>query len=615
MEDNPIIVTLYKILPALPELAGENWAALEVSLKALLAELDRETDPQQRYRLCYEVLQLLETVPALIDLFDRELVLSDPSKSEAITRGGGGPLLGRLQSLLGPKKARERVLTRFTDISCPRRVWLQTRRISIVVRLNELSSEVSDASDETLLVQEEKPVLVQIHAPDFTLLGPGAQQLTLSSEPVSASLVFDLEPRKAGFSSIRFDFTQETNYLGSAVLPIEITETEVSVQTQEHVETLLRTTGNGEPPDFTLHITYETISSPGSLHFKLIRKGEQLGQEFHPRQLKSSLQNYTQTIYQHLTSMMLQTNPTTLAVLGTVQSMSRQAIEDSLREEGMNLWKELIPLELQERYERERPEWANKSLLIISDEPDIPWELLWPHGEGWRDPHPLCLQMNLARWLRRSPQEKTIYEPKSQLAIQKMAAIVPMGMQLAAAEEELLFLRSFMRQHFLQNVSPLEPTSAEVKQFLQQETYDWVHVATHGNFYPANPEGESAIWLLDQQPLTPHSIIGEIADAIRKQRPAFVFNACEVGRQGWTINGLGGWANRLIGAGAGLFLAPLWPVEDRSAQRFTITLYQSLKSGKTIAEAVRQARLDAKRIGDPTWLAYSLYAHPNASIS
>jgi CHAT domain-containing protein len=106
----------------------------------------------------------------------------------------------------------------------------------------------------------------------------------------------------------------------------------------------------------------------------------------------------------------------------------------------------------------------------------------------------------------------------------------------------------------------------------------------------------------------------EIAHAIRQQRPAFVFNACEVGHQGWAINGLGGWASRLIGAGAGLFLAPLWPVDDYAAYRFTTTLYQSLLSGKTIAEAVRQARLESRRAGDPTWLAYSLYAHPNASV-
>src|SRR5581483_6676856 len=257
---------------------------------------------------------------------------------------------------------------------------------------------------------------------------------------------------------------------------------------------------------------------------------------------------------------------------------------------------------------------ADKSLLIISDEPDIPWEMLWPHGETWVDPHPLCLQMNLARWLRRSPQEKNIYEPEHWLSLRRMAVIAPPDTQLSSTSKERAFLEAFMHQHQFQNVSPPEPTYINVKRFLQEGIYDWVHIATHGSFYPSDPSGESAIWLQDRQSLTPHSIVAEVAQAIRRQRPAFVLNACEVGHQGWSINGLGGWASRLIGSGASLFLAPLWPVKDGSAYRFTSSMYQSLANGNTIAEAVRQGRLEARREGDPTWLAYSMYAHPNASM-
>jgi hypothetical protein len=508
MENNPIIVTLYKILPELPDLAGEQWAALEAPLQALLADLANETDARQQDRLCYEVLQLLETVPALIARFDQEMELFDPSNGPQITRG---ILFTQLQSLLERKKTQRQALTRFADISCPRRVWLQTRRISIVVRLKEYPSEVSDAPPKALLVEEERPVLVRIDAPDFTLLGPGTQQLVLTSEPVSTPLVFDLAPRHVGFSSIHFDFSQEGNYLGSTELPMEITETEVSIQAQEHVETPLHTTGNVEPPDFTLYITCKPASSPSELHFRLVQRDQSLEQEFLPLQLGSSLQAHTQAIYRRLTNLMLQIDSTALAVLGTAKPINKQMIEDRLRNEGMNLWKELIPLELRTRYEREREEWSNKSLLIISDEPDIPWELLWPHGETWSDPHPLCLQMNLSRWLRRSPQEATIYQPKQRISLQKLAAIAPPDTQLFSASRELSFLRTFMHQHYLQDVSPLEPTYAHVKQFLQEETYDWVHIATHGNFYPADPDGESAIWLLDQQPLTPRDIVGDSA--------------------------------------------------------------------------------------------------------
>jgi CHAT domain-containing protein len=171
-----------------------------------------------------------------------------------------------------------------------------------------------------------------------------------------------------------------------------------------------------------------------------------------------------------------------------------------------------------------------------------------------------------------------------------------------------------MRQHGLHDVSPEEPSYAAVMRLLQQGGYSWLHVAAHGNFYAEDPDGESAIWLMDQQPLTPRSIVGEVEYYLREQRPAFVFNACESGHQGWAITGLGGWAGRLIGAGAGLFLAPLWVVNDAPAFKFSTTVYQALLDGKTAAEAVRQGRITARSLGNPTWLAYSLYAHPNARV-
>ncbi len=608
MEENPIIVILYKIFPEFPALAGEQWEALAEPLQALLAELDQEQDPQRQDLICYEVLQLLKTVPVLIQRFDQEMKLFDPSHGQQITRGSFVTLF---QGFLR-KKSLEPALIRFVDISCPRKVWIKSHRISIVVRLKESHYEYSDAPEKALQLEEEKPVLVRIDAPDFELLEPGAQELVLSPEQGSAPLVFDLAPRRVCFSTIHFDFIQDGNHLGSTEVLIEITATEVSVQAQERVETQLHTTGNADPPDFTLYIAYTPASSPPELRFHLFQKGQSLGQEFTPLSLKSPLQAYTREIYRRLTALMNGLDPTPPVPLRSARPIDKQTIDECLCEEGMNLWKELIPLELQARYESEREAWANRSLLIISDEPDIPWEMLWPHGETWSDPHPLCLQMNLARWLRRSPQEKNIYEPEHRLSLRRMAVIAPSDTQLSSISKEHAFLRAFMHQHQLQNVSPSEPTYINVKRFLQEGGYDWVHIATHGSFYPADPGGESAIWLQDRQSLTPRSIVGEVAQTIRQQRSAFVLNACEVGHQSWSINGLGGWASRLIGTGASLFLAPLWPVKDGSAYNFTTSMYQSFASGKTIAEAVRQGRLEARREGDPTWLAYSLYAHPNA---
>lgn len=94
----------------------------------------------------------------------------------------------------------------------------------------------------------------------------------------------------------------------------------------------------------------------------------------------------------------------------------------------------------------------------------------------------------------------------------------------------------------------------------------------------------------------------QIEGHIRQKRPAFFFNACEVGRQGWALTRIGGWASRLVSCGAGLFVGPLWSVRDRSALTFADALYQTLFARETVAAATRQARAAARRSATPPTL-------------
>ncbi|WP_041470465.1 CHAT domain-containing protein [Chloroflexus aggregans] len=86
-----------------------------------------------------------------------------------------------------------------------------------------------------------------------------------------------------------------------------------------------------------------------------------------------------------------------------------------------------------------------------------------------------------------------------------------------------------------------------------------------------------------------------------------------------SLTGLGGWAARLVGEyGVGALIAPLWVVNDQIAYEFARTFYTATQTpGMTLAAALRQARRQAKEAypDDPTWLAYSLYAHPNARLT
>src|SRR3989442_4208199 len=128
-----------------------------------------------------------------------------------------------------------------------------------------------------------------------------------------------------------------------------------------------------------------------------------------------------------------------------------------------------------------------------------------------------------------------MYEPEPALRLHTLAVLAPSDSGLPAAQRERAFLSLLMKQHHLKDASPSELTRAVVKRLLEQGEYTWVHVAAHGNFYPDDPNGESAIWLEDNQSLTSKAIIGAVEIYVRNHRPAFVFNACEVGRQGWAI--------------------------------------------------------------------------------
>ncbi len=74
------------------------------------------------------------------------------------------------------------------------------------------------------------------------------------------------------------------------------------------------------------------------------------------------------------------------------------------------------------------------------------------------------------------------------------------------------------------------------------------------------------------------------------------------------------WVTRFLDYGASAFVGTVWSVSDQTAFEFTKELYKHLFEGKTIGEAVMTARIKCKISGDPSWLAYQLYAQPNTQV-
>jgi CHAT domain-containing protein len=102
-------------------------------------------------------------------------------------------------------------------------------------------------------------------------------------------------------------------------------------------------------------------------------------------------------------------------------------------------------------------------------------------------------------------------------------------------------------------------------------------------------------------------------------RPLIFLNACQIGRAGRSLSGVGGFASAFLAPksqeGAGVFVGTLWSVGDGSALTFAETFYSRLLAGDTLVSATREARDQAKTALEPTWLAYTVYGHPDAKIS
>jgi tetratricopeptide (TPR) repeat protein len=546
--------------------------------------------------------------------FDPDAKEKTPARSETIRTQVGR---GHQGSDTRKKSVTEGNVTRYVDIVCPRRVWVNTPRVSIVARLTVQRPAYSAEAEEMVLV-ERLPVQVSIEAPFFEILNPPRQEIAILADRDSAPIVFDLHPLHVGHTGITLDFFQNGNPVGVATVAIEVSSYEIADGGESPPARPMQFEPGLAPPDIVLHIAWNQIDS--ALHFTLIQDGGASWNDgFRPIPINGNPAAHTAEFYGQITSLVGAADPTVEVVLQRQLQIPFEDVDRRVKRLGQNLWRDLIPEEFKALYGRERERWRNRTMLIHSDDPHIPWELVWPYEAGaWEDGSPWCQTLRLTRWLRKDDRGNGNDKAPGRVASNSLALLAPsysLMKNLTAAQDERDFLLDLIRRYRLRDVSPAPATWQTVMDLLEAGGYDWIHVASHGNFYPNAPDGDSAIWLQSDNALTPQHIAGmDIEGHLRQHRPAFFFNACEVGRQGWALTRIGGWANRLIGCGASLFVGPLWSVGDSSALTFATAFYQSLFSGETLGIATQKARAVAQQIGDPTYLAYSVYGHPNARV-
>jgi Uncharacterized protein conserved in bacteria len=288
--------------------------------------------------------------------------------------------------------------------------------------------------------------------------------------------------------------------------------------------------------------------------------------------------------------------------LSTIEN--QQIAAEQLKAKGANLFQRLFPKDLQTLLWELRD--SNLVIHLQSNEPWIPWELCRLVGEENGDPVDgpfLCEAFAITRW---QPGIST----KPSLSASKIALVVPADSGLALAATERDAILALADEH--RSVERIDANFLALQRAFKAGVYDAWHFTGHGADTSADPN--KAMILLERgQLFTADNLAGEVR-RLGKTRPLVFLNACQTGRGGLSLTGMGGWARQFLAADAGAFIGTYWSVTDQSACDFAQALYAQLLAGEPVGKAMQAARGTIRNSGDLTWLAYTAFADPLATV-
>lgn len=241
------------------------------------------------------------------------------------------------------------------------------------------------------------------------------------------------------------------------------------------------------------------------------------------------------------------------------------------------------------------------SVLILSAEPYIPWELAVlepPLDPGI--PAFLGAQAAVGRWALR--ERRPAHPPPAQLAVQRFGVMT--GTYAAPLDHADAEGRELVSNYA---ASRIQPDIADLRKAMTAKpAIDILHFAVHGTFdaFAAAPDG---LLLTDSVTLRPKMVQGMDIP------PSLVFmNACQVGSGNALLGSYSGMAMAFLVAGAIAVVGPLWKINDERAGEIARRFYQNVLSGVPVGEAIRRERAAYSTSAEQsqTLLAYQFFGHP-----
>jgi hypothetical protein len=563
------------------------------------------------------------------DSIDRSPIMAIPKRPRSSdVHSGPGESAPRSEP---PEEAPEPMVVDYhTDVRFPSQVSAFDREIPLRVRLTleKATGTVVDAPVSVEFVTPEpQQVLVVCNAEGFIVDTKDTVNTTRTilvyRDQDSQWAVFPLTPDPdagPGTRRISLDFYHRERLAGTATFQVDVRDRPPIDQTPIEPDPLLvdRAEDGSEigrvsagfvlaskdapKPDFVLRITLS--ADRRRLSYTLHSPTGRLGM-----------------VYQRMGSVMLQSDPrtfldNTLLRLSQMARASRSKLTDAqfadhkarLQEIGWELYEQLFTPQLRQAYRALRQLRAQEpklSLLVVSDEPWIPWEMVLPHEADLPDEDFLCAQFRMTRWLDGNGLPEDFSLSQAQVVVPR-SNLPSVKVEKDFFSQQLPSTVSFSHQWL--------DTASQVKEALRQGNSQWFHFACHGDFDYTRPD-ESALQLKGDS-LTPSQIVGPMRTGVAVSRPLVFLNACHTAEAGFSLTRMGGWAERFVRAGASAFIGSLWEVNDELAAKFAIRFYNELLAGQTLGDAFHTARAHIRDwdAANPTWLAYTLYADPNGKL-
>ena len=427
---------------------------------------------------------------------------------------------------------------------------------------------------------EGTDVLLVLHAPAFDVLGEERQQLHVPQAGDSEPVRFDLRAAQPGPRPVSVTAWHGGSYLGE--LRIDIT---VDPDGRD-----------GPAQDVLGDVDIRPVPGAVGLSVRYTPKTNTYRFEF--RDVDNPSEVTSDLVYEP--------GPRVERLIGELDRLAAgqagYSADDTrtyLRNAGAQLWSELDPEKLRKQF------WDRQDritqLTILTENDIVPWELLYPLDPG-HDKGFLVEQF---------PVTRGIFDrvPTGQLRLRPAEFVLPDGSPPEAGQEvdamRALFGPQAAGGDIVRELGPLNS-------LLERADFGLLHFACHNNFDPAN----GASITLGEARFSPTLLTtAEINRAFSAHAPLVFVNACRSSGLAVSYNGMDGFARKFLTAGASTFIGSLWAVVDETACEFASTLYRCLLDGATLGDAVFLARrAAAEKPGDPSWLAYSVYGDPRATV-